>query len=189
MPSVSLSRLMRRVRYAAEDVAHWWSFRTRAQRIRLACVGGVFFLLLLGAVWIVVTGLMARADLDDARAGLSRLRHALVNGDTAEARRLIGEIRDNAQSAHQLTTGPAWFVGANVPVLGTPLETSRTIAAQVDRISTDVLPAALTLAEQAPHLRGAKPGSVDLSRLRGLEGVLSDATRVARDVRADVADS
>ncbi|HVE23836.1 MAG TPA: hypothetical protein VNC22_00460, partial [Sporichthya sp.] len=60
--------------------------RTRRGRRRasllFALLGGAAFLGL-GALWVAVTALMARAELDDVRAGVPQLRAQLTAADVA----------------------------------------------------------------------------------------------------------
>lgn len=97
--------------------------------------------------WILVTGLLARSHLNQVRAELPQLRSAITSGNTAKAHALATDIARHAERAHSLSTGPAWWVASNIPGLGTPLQTSRTIAAQADRVGQDVLPGVLSLVD------------------------------------------
>lgn len=147
-------------------------------------------LVLVGIGWVIVTGLLARSQLDAAKAELPKLRRALTNGDTAAAHRLAKDIRAHAERAHDLTTGPAWYVAAHVPLLGTPADTGRTIAAQVDLVGRDVLPRVLDLADRLSTMPRPKNSTIDLARFVALQPDLDSAAatahRAARTVdRAD----
>jgi hypothetical protein len=160
-----------------------------AGRRRLAFWSGVAVLTVLGAgiVWIAITGLLARSQLAKVRADLPKLRQAVVDGRTADARRLADRIRDESTRAHALTTGPAWWVAANLPVVGTPLQTTRTITATAGRIGTEVVPAVVALAEKVSHTRLTN-STVDLEPLRRLAPALHRAaatiTRLTADLRS-----
>lgn len=132
----------------------------------------------LGIVWVVVTGLVARAELNSARAEIRQLRKAVLVGNTQQARLLVAHIRDESNSAHALTSGPAWWVAANLPGIGAPLRTGRTIAQQSARLGDTVLPGILRLAETAPAHRSST-SSIDLGTISAAAPELHRAARTA----------
>lgn len=137
-----------------------------------------------GIVWIVVTGLLARARLESVRSEIGRLRAAVVAGDLPTAQRLGERIAEQAASAHALTGGPAWWVAANIPVLGSPLQTARTIAGAADQVGSGALPGVLRLVDEVSH---ARTGSrIDLTKLAaatpGLDRAAAATTRATAQV-------
>ncbi|MGH8860773.1 MAG: hypothetical protein ACRDVG_05985, partial [Jatrophihabitantaceae bacterium] len=104
--------------------------RKRRRRRRagwlLIAAGG---LILAAAVWIVVTGLLARNQLAAARADVQKLRAAITSGDLTAARAAAADLAGHAHRAHVLTTGPAWAVAAALPGGGEPLRTMRGVTA------------------------------------------------------------
>ena len=114
--------------------------RSRARRITLACAGLVGAIVLVAVAWVLVTGLLARAQLGHVRRELPQLRKALAAGDVAEARSISADLAKRAHRAHGLTTGPAWAIGAKIPGIGAPLRTGRTIATASDDIGHQVVP-------------------------------------------------
>src|SRR4051812_35120397 len=86
----------------------------RRQRIGLGmiAVGG---LILLAGAWLVVTGLLARGQLQSVRAEVHQLRTQLTSGDLAAARKTLSSLRTHAHRAHELTTGPIWALAAELP--------------------------------------------------------------------------
>lgn len=155
------------------DTRSGWA---RWRRPLLLALGG---LLLVGLLWLVITGLLARSQLDDAKAELPKLRSALNSGDMAAAHRLAKDIQRHAQRAHDLTTGPAWYLAAQVPLLGTPADTSRTLAAQVDVVGRDVLPRVLDLADRVSSMPRPKNSTIDLSAFVALQPELDSAAATA----------
>lgn len=139
----------------------------------------VLGVVVLGVAWVVVTGLLARNRLDDARSRLAELRSAVVAGDTARARTVAAAIADDAHSAHALTSGPAWWVASNVPVLGSPLRTSRTLATEADRLGQDVVPGVVRLLQTVPSGATASLSSLDLDAIARATPQLQDAARAA----------
>src|SRR6266536_6331195 len=98
--------------------------RRRHIRIALLAAGGIA---VLGAAWLVVTGLMARNQLIQARADVHRLRAEIATGDLGAARATAAQLAKHAHRAHVLTTGPAWALAAGVPLAGAPMHTGRGI--------------------------------------------------------------
>jgi hypothetical protein len=140
---------------------------TGAGRGRLLVLAGCAALAVvaIGIVWVVVTGLIARSRLDAVRSELGRLRRAVVAGDLRTAQRLGRQIEQQAASAHELTSGPAWWVAANLPVLGTPLQSARTITTAAHRVSATALPAVLRMAGDLDRARHG--AGLDLGVLAG----------------------
>ena len=134
-------------------------------------------LALVGAavVWIVVTGLLARSRLTTVRAELPKLRAALTSGDAAQARSLADRIAGETRSAHRLTTGPAWWVAANLPVVGSPLRTTRVLAAEVDRVGNGALPGVVQIAQQLSNGSLISGRTIDVSALARLAPTLRTA--------------
>lgn len=175
--------------------------RLRDRRVRNS-VYAAAGLLLAGAAWIAVTGVLARNELLAAQRSLETLRRqhlvqpaadpATAAGPsatrTASAQDAVRSAAGHAARAHRLTTGPAWFPAAHLPVLGGPFRTVRGIAEASDRLTHDVLsPMARAVAEL--HSTGTDDGGhLNLSALRGVAPRLEQASRTASQVRADVDD-
>ena len=140
----------------------------------------------LAVAWIVVTGLLARSHLNQVRDELPRLRTALASGDMSRARALAHDIDTNAQQAHELSTGPAWWVSANIPVLGTPVQTSRTIAEQADRVGRDVLPGVLALADDLTNMPHLNDSTIDLAKVASAAPMLDTAAKAAHSAAQTV---
>jgi hypothetical protein len=157
-----------------------------SSRRRIAFWLGIAALAILavGVVWIAVTGLLARSQLQKVRAELPRLRQAVLDNRTADARRLAEEISDQAARAHALTTGPAWWVTANLPVLGSPLHTTRVVTAAADRIG-GVVPTVVQLSDEVSRTHAAD-SSVDLGPIRRLAPQLHRAALAVRSTTAQV---
>lgn len=99
--------------------------RTRQQKLYLALFAALSATILLGLVWVLVTGLMARSQLQAAERDVPLLKQAISAGKLDNARTLATHIADDASSARSLTSGPAWWTVSNLPVLGAPLISRR----------------------------------------------------------------
>ena len=146
----------------------------------------VLGLAVLGVAWIVVTGLLARQQLNHVRAELPRLRAALEAGDLGQARSLATSIETQARRAHELTSGPAWWTAANLPGLGSPLDTSRVVAAAADQVGRQVLPGVVQLATQLDDTSHSGSTTVDLDQLARLAPTLDHAARAAHAASVQV---
>lgn len=144
-------------------------------------------LVLIGIGWILVTGLIARSHLQDVRSDIKALRAAITSGDTHRAHQLAARIQDAAHRAHELTSGPAWWVASNIPVLGSPLHTSRVITTEADTLGHAVLPGVLRLADDIEAMPSTANSRIDLAPLVRADPVLREAARTAHRASSDVA--
>lgn len=149
----------------------------RRTRFAVIVVGAVLAVAAVG--WVIVTGLLARSQLNQVRAELPRLRSALSQGDVASAQAVSAAIDKHAGRAHALTTGPAWWLGSSIPVLGDPLATARVISQQTSRIGTSVLPGLVTLAGDLSTGKLQTADGVDLAPLIAAEPTLDRAAAIA----------
>jgi hypothetical protein len=108
------SRLATRLRYLRAA----GSLRRRT----LVIVGG---LVILGVVWIAVTGYLARQQVHKLEARLQEVAALAAAGHLDQARQAGADIPSIANQAHRLTSGPAWWIAASVPYLGDPVEVFR----------------------------------------------------------------
>lgn len=119
--------------------------------------------LVAGGVWIVVTALLARSHLEHVRTSVQTVQSALVSDNPTDTADALSTLQSDAARAHQLTTGPAWWLATAVPWAGAPLESVRGIAAQVDAVAS-ALP---------------QPADLPLTSLRTSAGAI-DVAAVAR---------
>ncbi|MHB9863784.1 DUF4012 domain-containing protein [Streptomyces sp. YIM S03343] len=166
--------------------------RRRALRTALLATAA---LPLAGAVWIGVTGLLARSELLDAQRDLETLRRSVTPasgsataqtpGSPGERERAVRSAAAHAARAHALTTGPAWYSAALLPWLGDPARTVRGAAYAAERLTGDVLtPLAQVLPRTAQDGRGGMSEALTALGKHAPDIVAAD--RVAGEVRADV---
>jgi hypothetical protein len=151
------------------------------------------------AAWIGVTGWLAHSELLAARPDLNARREsvttsaasrpdaAVAAGPPAEAghERLLRSAAAHAARAHDLTTGPAWYIAAQLPLVGGPFETVRGIAQASDRLTAAVLQ---PLVRTVPRLSaGAHAGGIPrvLTDLESEAPAFARAAGVAAEVRND----
>ncbi|MGW5341643.1 DUF4012 domain-containing protein [Streptomyces sp. NPDC004050] len=153
---------------------------------------------LAGAVWIGVTGLLARSELTQAGRDLEALRQsvAVARAPGSAAGKAPGPARVpeeavrsaavHAARAHRLTTGPAWYSAAELPLLGGPLRTVRGAAYAADRLASDVLsPLTGVLPPSTPHGSGGGMSEA-LAALQRHGPEIARAADVVAEVRSDV---
>jgi len=142
--------------------------------------------LLAGGAWLTVTGLLARSQLEQVKAEVPQLRQAVLDNRMPEARRLAADIRRHADRAHALTTGPAWWVAGNLPLVGSPISTTRVLTEQAHRLGTDVLPTVVRLADAVSRERTVG-SSIDLGPVRRLAPELHHAAVAVAQAQHQVA--
>ncbi|ATW52993.1 hypothetical protein CGZ69_32150 [Streptomyces peucetius subsp. caesius ATCC 27952] len=166
------------------------SFRRRAAYM----AGAAALLCLVGAGWIVVTGLIARSELLAAQRSLEALRHSISAPAPNAAQAAAGpqasvdpkaamrSAAGHAARAHHLTSGPAWYVAAQVPFVGRPLTTVRGVTHAAHRLTHDVLPPVVSMAAGSKDSRDGGLQDV-LSRLDEAAPDFERAAQVAADTR------
>jgi Protein of unknown function (DUF4012) len=95
--------------------------------------------LLVGAAWLVGTGLLAKRQVDAAQHNVEQLKASVDAGDIEQASRQAQLLAGHAHRAHRLTTGPSWWLAAQLPWLGRPAVAVRGDANQLDELSAHVL--------------------------------------------------
>ncbi len=101
--------------------------------------GSVIGLLIIGLAWLVVTGLIARGELSRAQDEATLARHQISQNDVDGALNSAHKVAAAAHKAHQLTTGPAWWVASKLPWLGRPAETVQGLTASADVLGQQVV--------------------------------------------------
>lgn len=156
----------------------------RLRRIGLTMIG-VGGLILLAGAWLVVTGLLARSQLQSVRAEVHQLRDQLTSGDVAGARKTLSALQTHAHRAHQLTTGPVWALASGLPEGGEPVRTVRGITASVDALAARALPTLIDVRHKLDTATLRHPdGRIDLTAITAVrpsldraDAVMSAATR------------
>jgi hypothetical protein len=143
-----------------------------------------FVLLVAGVVWVALTGLMARSDINAVRADLPRLESALATGNDATATQLVSTMQHRAAAGHARTNGPAWWLFSKIPTVGAPLRTVRDGSQIVDSLATTALPPALRAGQALdPTQLRTSSDTLDLTRLAGATAPLTQAVQAAGAVQ------
>ncbi|WP_235453190.1 DUF4012 domain-containing protein [Streptomyces olivochromogenes] len=166
------------------------------RRVLSQAILAIALLPLAGALWIGVTGLIARWELLAAQQDLDALRHSVAaapgsasgkaTAPAGVAEQAVRSAAAHASRAHRLTTGPAWCSAAELPFLGGPVRTVRGAAYAADRLAGDVLPS-LTGVLPPSTAHGSGGGMSDaLTALQRHGPEIVRAAGVVAEVRTDV---
>jgi hypothetical protein len=123
--------------------------------LRKRLIWGIAGFCVLGALWIVVTGLLARQQVVRLENRLQTVKILVAQNRLDEAKQAADGIPAMARRAHLLTTGPAWWTAAHVPYLGDPLEVMRGAATAGKDVGADGVTTLLDVATKLDpaHLR------------------------------------
>jgi hypothetical protein len=125
----------------------------------------------LGIIWIGITAILARQQAVNLDNRLQQVRLLLAEGRLAEAQDMAKPIPAIAAREHALTSGPAWWFAAHLPLVGDPFEVLRGTTAASDQVGkampdlmqvvSDLNPATLRISGDAirlePIIRAGPP--------------------------------
>jgi hypothetical protein len=174
---------MRSIRRRRREPASRWRdtlsrlrYQRYSTRLRHRVLAGVGLLVGLGAVWILVTGYLAHQQAKDLAGRLREVKVLIAQGRVDDARRLGHDLPAMAERTRHLTSGPAWWIGAHVPVLGAPLDSARTTADVVAGLGGQVVPELLGVAKDLDPARLRRDGrTIALAPLAAAAPTLADA--------------
>lgn len=163
-----MSSRRRAIRRARTRIGTRLSYLRASGSLRRRGLVGFGGLLLLGVVWIVITGYLARQQVHKIEGRLQQVQTLVAAGQIDDARHAAADVPALAARAHRLTTGPAWWLGASMPVIGDPLEVVRGTMSAAGRVGTQGLPALLKVAS-----------SIDPAQLRSSGDSIATAPLIA----------
>jgi hypothetical protein len=148
----------------------------RARRIVLWSVAGVVLVLLLGAGWVGIRGLLAKNELQSALPYAKTVQSSITSGDLAAAAGAAKELRRHAVNAAAYTDDPIWRAAELVPFAGPNFTAVRTAAAATDTIAVDVIMPLVGVAHEVDPAR-IKPvkGAIDLAPLSKVQLIVTRA--------------
>jgi hypothetical protein len=151
---------------------------TRRRRARIGwamiAAGSV---LVLGGLWLGVTVVMARGELNAVRAQARTLATELSASNWSAAQATATNIASHARRADQLTSGPVWALAAAVPSGGEPLKTVRGITAAVDSLGHNALPQLVDAGRRLnPRTLRRPDGIIDLARIIAVAPAITSAS-------------
>lgn len=134
----------------------------------------------LGLVWIAITAFLARKQTEDLDNRMQLVRVLVSEGRIDDARSVAKSIPAIAERAHNLTSGPAWWIGAKLPWAGDPLEVARGTTLAGSRIGSSALPKLLSVAASLDPKKLRTSG--DTIKLEPLIRAFPTLTQAARDI-------
>ena len=145
--------------------------------------------IVLAAVWIGITGWMARGQLSTVRAELSQLRTQIASGQLRSVDGAAAGLGKHAHRAHQLTTGPAWALAAALPAGGDPLKVMREVTAMADTLGNDNMRRLVTTSNRLdPSVLRRSDGSVNLPEIAAAVPLIDAASQDVRSATNAIAE-
>jgi len=128
---------------------------------------GVGGLAALAILWVVVTGLLARQQVQRLEDRLQTVKLFVAQGRLNDAEHEAAGIPSLAKRAHLLTSGPAWWAMSEVPYFGDPFDVMRGATAAGKFVGTDGLTTLLHIANTLdPRTLRASGNTVRLGPLQ-----------------------
>ncbi|PVU83416.1 hypothetical protein DDP54_10870 [Cellulomonas sp. WB94] len=158
---------------------------SRRVRITLRVSAGVLGLVLVAGGWLGYRGLQAEHALRSVGDVVGNLESDIAAGRTKALADKLPAVQADAERARSATSDPVWRLAEHLPLVGDDLAAVRTVAAAVDDVARDALPAISQLGTVlgAQEVRGTD-GRIDLQPLVDAAPTLAlaDSTTVrARD--------
>ncbi|GAA1994521.1 hypothetical protein GCM10009718_35470 [Isoptericola halotolerans] len=144
------------------------------------------------AVVMVREALIARDALEEAAVQIpaveQALREGLIDGpggsltDSPE----LASLQEQTTAARDATDGVLWDLAAFLPVIGPSVEAVQSVAAALDDVADEVLPALAATGDAAAATTRTEDGGIDLSTLAAVAAPASDARQALDVARADL---
>jgi hypothetical protein len=145
------------------------------------------------AVVMVRDALVARDALEEAADQIPAveqvLREGLLDGSggSLSGSAELAVLQEQTAAAHDATDGALWTLAAYLPVIGASVGAVQSVAAALDDVAADVLPALAATGDAALTTARTDTGGVDLSPLAAVAVPVADARATLDAARADLA--
>lgn len=158
----------------------------RPSRARLVLLG-IGAVIVISAVWFVVTAVLAEGELTKVKSELPRVRAAATAANVSDAQVEAQLVAKHAHRAHLYTSGPVWAVLAHVPYLGRPIDTSRGLAKAADQLGTNVVPSLIDVSTRVEPAKLRLPGNkFDLTAIASVAPTVHQMAIQTDSVEAEV---
>ncbi|NMM32017.1 MAG: DUF4012 domain-containing protein [Cellulomonas sp.] len=139
---------------------------SRRVRITLGVSAGVLGVVVIAGGWLGYRGLQAERALRSVGDVVKGLQSDIVAGRTQALADELPAVQADAARARSATSDPVWRLAEHLPVVGDDLAAVHTVAAAVDDVARDALPAIAQLGAvlSAQKVRGTD-GRIDLTPL------------------------
>ncbi len=172
----TMRRTLRRFRRRVRRLHRKIKYDRRTPLIKKVVGYGVGALIGLSALWLVITGLLAKQALSKLEGRLVQVRTLVAAGQVDDARKLAADIPVLAERAHRLTTGPVWWTASEVPYFGRPLDVTRGTIVAANDVSARAVPQLMDVAEMInPNALRAGGDTIRLAPLKRAAGPLARA--------------
>jgi hypothetical protein len=152
----------------------------------VALVAGALLLVVIAfGCWLAYEGFSAKSNLEGARTSAQHAKDALLQGNSEEAARWVGESHSQAQDARDATHSLPWNAISAIPWVGSPFKSGQQISDVVLNLAADVLQPSASVAAAISPDRVLKDGRVDVNLLRDAEPQLSEIASAAERLDAD----
>ncbi|GAA2239784.1 DUF4012 domain-containing protein [Herbiconiux moechotypicola] len=129
-----------------------------------------------GAVWVGLSALTVKDELEASRPLLSTVKDKVLAGEATSAQGDAEKLQEHVERAREAVSGPAWAIGEMVPVIGENLVAVRTITNSVsDVVDNAVVPAVQLGDKLSPEVFKPVNGAVDLAAIQSVMPVLDSA--------------
>ena len=162
--------------------------RRRKKAARRGLVVGLGAVVLLGVLWLAITGLEARSALATVRDQVTLAQQAIQNGDAAGGEQHLQAAASAARAAHKHTDDAVWHLAGHLPFLGSDVRVISGLSSAADDLAMTGLPPLVTAGQQllGSDLRSTA-GVLDLTRVTGSAPLLTQASTSLIRVRNTVA--
>jgi len=148
---------------------------TRRPSVRKLALWAAVGLVVLAAVWFVITALLAESELSKIKTELPHIRAAASAANVPDARAEAEAVARAAHRARFYTSGPVWAVLAHVPYLGQPVEAARGLTRAADQLGTKVVPSLIDISNRVEPAKLRLPGDkFDLTAISGVAPTVHD---------------
>jgi len=140
--------------------------RRRTGRWVASALAVVILVLAVAAALVLLDARRAQASLESAAAKVGELRSQITTDGMEALDPAIASLQADAAAAVDDTTGPHWWIAAHTPVVGPSVRAVQTVAAVVDGLARDTIPAlaeAVTVLDPAVLLPAG--GRIDVQPL------------------------
>ena len=139
---------------------------SRRVRITLGVSAGVLGVVVIAGGWLGYRGLQAERALRSVGDVVKGLQPDIAAGRTQALANELPAVQADAARARSATSDPVWRLAEHLPVVGDDLAAVHTVAAAVDDVARDALPAIARLGTvlSAQKVRGTD-GRIDLTPL------------------------
>lgn len=156
-----------------------------APKIIAAVVIVIVLVFGVSGVAFAMSAMEAKDDAQTLITQAKKIKDQVVGGDTAGAKQTSEELAQTANKLHDTTSSPLWTVATFIPVVGSDIQTVRTVSDSAQVLVNDVLVPAMDVIP-ANGLAGlmSADGAINVSVIEDLLNVVSGSGPVLTEYAA-----